>query len=34
MGRVANAVLAEGGSVIGVIPEFLVSIKGVHQDLT
>ena len=34
MGRVANAVMAEGGSVIGVIPDLLVSMEGVHQGLT
>jgi uncharacterized protein (TIGR00730 family) len=34
MGAVANAVLAEGGRAIGVIPKSLVSKEIAHDDLT
>lgn len=34
MGTLANAVLANGGSVIGVIPEFLKTAEEVHPDIT
>ncbi|WP_296326270.1 TIGR00730 family Rossman fold protein [uncultured Acidaminococcus sp.] len=34
MGAVADAVLAEGGTVIGVIPEFLKTPDKVHDRLT
>ena len=34
MGAVADAVLAEGGPVIGVIPEFLKTPDKVHDRLT
>ncbi|ALG66903.1 TIGR00730 family Rossman fold protein [Beggiatoa leptomitoformis] len=34
MGVLADAVLAEGGNVIGVIPEFLVAKEVAHQGLT
>jgi len=34
MGTIADAVLAEGGSVIGVIPSFLEQKEIAHKDLT
>jgi uncharacterized protein (TIGR00730 family) len=34
MGAVANAVLREGGKVIGVIPELLKNIERQHKGLT
>lgn len=34
MGKLANAVLANGGKVIGVIPEFLKTAEEVHTGLT
>jgi hypothetical protein len=34
MGTIADAVLAEGGSVIGVIPAFLEQREIAHKDLT
>jgi uncharacterized protein (TIGR00730 family) len=34
MGVVANAVLAGGGAVLGVIPEFLTQWEVAHQDVT
>ncbi|MEK9671107.1 MAG: TIGR00730 family Rossman fold protein [Rhodospirillaceae bacterium] len=34
MGIVADAVLAAGGEVIGVIPDFLMKYEVCHQDLT
>lgn len=34
MGKLANAVLANGGKAIGVIPEFLKTAEEVHTGLT
>lgn len=34
MGTIADAILAEGGSVIGVIPAFLEKREIAHKDLT
>lgn len=34
MGAIANAALAEGGRVVGVIPKALVSKEVAHDDLT
>lgn len=34
MGEIANATLAEGGQVIGVIPNYLVEKEIAHQELT
>lgn len=34
MGALANAALAAGGKVIGVIPEFMVNLEQAHQGLT
>lgn len=34
MGAAADAALAEGGEVFGVIPESLLVLEEVHQDLT
>ncbi len=34
MGRVANAALAEGGKVVGVIPEHILKIEVRHNSLT
>ncbi len=34
MGAVANASLAQGGTVVGVIPEFLASLEHRHDALT
>lgn len=34
MGAVADAALAQGGEVIGIIPEALVSAEVAHRDLT
>ena len=34
MGTVANATLAAGGEVIGVIPEFMVTKEVAHDNLT
>lgn len=34
MGRIADAVLAEGGDVFGVIPEALVNLEVAHGGLT
>ena len=34
MGRIANRVLAQGGKVIGVIPEALVDFEVAHEGLT
>ena len=34
MGAVADAALAAGGKVIGVIPEALVQAEAAHQELT
>jgi len=34
MGTVANAVMAQGGQVTGVIPNFLAELEVAHQTLT
>lgn len=34
MGKLANAVLANGGKAVGVIPEFLKTAEEVHTGLT
>ena len=34
MGKLANAVLANGGKAVGVIPEFLKTAEEVHTSLT